>query len=188
MLELTITRDHNYGELLELKCYIIARLLFDKDFDVATGILEFTEEFYGEAGRVIRQYMEYVDRVILESGVHQAGNHSPDPQVFTPEVMDRLNAIFDEAEAVCYDAVTLERVRKSRLPVDYYSAFFYMSDVHRHYEENFAAACEKYGIARLEERSTTAEQIFRLRQKQYFDIFRGLRGIVVTDGEQCDVV
>ena len=121
--------------------------------------------------------MEYMQSVVLKSGLHQGGNTSPDPQVFTSDVMDRLNDIFDEAEGVCYDAASLERVRKARLPVDYYSAYFYLAQKRENLEEKFLEAASRHGITRIEERFGVHEQVFRFSQPEYFKIFRGLRPI-----------
>ncbi len=178
--ELLLTRTSNYGDLFELKAYILSNLMFDKDYDVESGILKFTQSYYGEAGRIIRKYMEYVGKIVLEKGQHQGGNISPDPAVFTPDIMDTLNDIFDEAEGVALSSETLERVQKARLPVDYYSAYFHLSDKRRDLVNTFREKIKTHNIARLEETSLPEQQLFRFMQPQYFEIFKNLKPFVST--------
>ena len=48
------------GEFQNLRAYLIAKLLWDSDFDVEKGIREFTDAYYGPAGPYIREYINYM--------------------------------------------------------------------------------------------------------------------------------
>ena len=48
------------GEFQDLRAYLIAKLLWDSDFDVEKGIREFTDGYYGPAAPYIREYIHYM--------------------------------------------------------------------------------------------------------------------------------
>ena len=48
------------GEFQDLRPYLIAKLLWDSDFDVEKGIREFTDAYYGPAAPYIREYINYM--------------------------------------------------------------------------------------------------------------------------------
>ena len=48
------------GEFQDLRAYLIAKLLWDSDFNVEKGIREFTDAYYGPAAPYIREYINYM--------------------------------------------------------------------------------------------------------------------------------
>ena len=59
------------GEFQDLRAYLIAKLLWDSDFDVEKGIREFTDAYYGPAAPFIREYITYMhDWLCAPSSTH----------------------------------------------------------------------------------------------------------------------
>jgi hypothetical protein len=109
------------GEMWQLRSYIAARLLWNPDCDVDYLIDDFLNGFYGAAGSHLKQYIDLLHDTLEESGEPLSifGNAlTPAEGYLSPAMVDRYEAIFDEAEqAVSEDAVLLERVQEARLPL-----------------------------------------------------------------------
>ncbi|NLH98022.1 MAG: DUF4838 domain-containing protein [Chthonomonadales bacterium] len=108
------------SELQELRNYIIAKTLWDPDYDTDKAIREFCDAFYGPASPHIRDYIRLI---------HEATQKDPDRHVMiythprdyiTPEMIAQARAMFDRAEAAVHDdPVRLHRVQVARLPIIY---------------------------------------------------------------------
>ena len=102
----------------ELRAYVISKLLWDPDTDVDRHIREFTDEFYGAAAPMVREYIDYFCGVAERENIHVGFNDNPDSDLFRDEVLDRLQAILDRAKAaVSGDALRLWRITKAELSV-----------------------------------------------------------------------
>ncbi len=100
----------------ELREYVISRLLWDPDTDVARHIREFTDCYYGPAAPFVRQYIDELCGVAERENIHVGFNDNLDTPLFRPEVLDRLQACLDRAaEAVAGDPLRLWRIGKAGL-------------------------------------------------------------------------
>ncbi len=111
------------GEFAELRAYLISKLLWNPDENVDSLMNDFLHGYYGAAGPSIGTYIEEMRNALLESGAPLRIFGSPneaDTTYLTPELIDRYEVLFNEAEAVVADsAELLERVRIARLPLDF---------------------------------------------------------------------
>ena len=115
-----------YG-LEHVRSYIYARLLWNPEFDIAAGIREFCDVYYGAAGADVNEYL-----TILESldaydktmgaafkayeGVHMSLSQAPRLRWDRTQQLDKL---LDEAgEKVRDDPMLLRRVEMARMPLD----------------------------------------------------------------------
>ncbi|MDI9603373.1 MAG: DUF4838 domain-containing protein [Acidobacteriota bacterium] len=120
-----IYEEANYfskgGELAELRTYLMAKLLWDPDYDVERGIDEFLAAYYGPAAAPIREYLDDIHRLaVSDPDFHMTIYHGPNAPFQTDEAIGRYVALFDQAEAlVADDPVRLHRVRVARLPILY---------------------------------------------------------------------
>jgi len=108
------------SELQELRNYIIAKTLWDQQYDTNKAIDEFCAAYYGPAAPSVRAYLDLIDRSVqAQSKVHvQIYTHPR--QYVLPEVVVQANTLFDQAEAaVANDPLRLHRVQVARLPVLY---------------------------------------------------------------------
>jgi hypothetical protein len=99
--------------------YLLARLLWDPSVDALQVVGEWLRGVYGErsGGRIL----EYFD--LFETHVRRNNLHMPSfgegqeiqDWIFTPEVLERGKALWDEAEAMA-DPERLPRIRAARAP------------------------------------------------------------------------
>ncbi len=120
------------GGLNEIQAYLLAKLLWDPDYDVDAGIDEFLELYYGRAAPYLREYIN-----LLHEGLGGPGGKPLPPEdptwaeVFkgwwlvhpptaylNPQRMARYVELFDRAEAAVSDNDDLLwRVRLSRMQI-----------------------------------------------------------------------
>ncbi len=108
------------SELQELRGYIVAKTLWDPDYDTQTAIREFCDAYYEDASPYIQEYLDLIhDYALAQDDLHmRIYSH---PQTYTSaEVMEQAAELFDRAEAaVADDEEVLHRVQVARLPVVY---------------------------------------------------------------------
>lgn len=108
------------SELQELRGYIIAKTLWDPDYDTDRAIREFCDAYYEGASPLIREYINLIHDHALALPDTHIRIYSGPQSYLTQELMARAAALFDRAEAaVADDAEVLHRVQVARLPVVY---------------------------------------------------------------------
>jgi len=108
------------SELQELRNYILAKTLWDPDYDTDKAIREFCAAFYGPAAPYIRRYLDLIHRATQKDPNRHVMIYTHPSDYVTPEMIAQARAIFDEAEAaVKSDPVLLHRVEVARLPMLY---------------------------------------------------------------------
>ncbi len=107
-----------HGEMGPLRAYLLAKLLWDPNTDVARHTREFTEAYYGEAAPKIREYLDLLEKP-ARAGVHAHIYDSPKAAYLTDEFLNRAEALFNEAEGLAENDTIKFRVQVARLPVRY---------------------------------------------------------------------
>lgn len=97
------------GEFQELKCYTLARLLWNPECDMEDVINDFIFSYYGRSGRYIRAYFDLVHGLV-KPDTHMRIRFDADDKMFTDEFLNRALAIFEEAVRVADNPVILGRV------------------------------------------------------------------------------
>ena len=112
-----------WGEMAELRAYLISKLLWNPEADADAIIDDFVNGYYGNAGPYIRQYIDTMRYALIESGHHLGIFGSPEEARETYlsfEMMQEYERLFDEAEKeVKNDPELLRRVRIARQPIIY---------------------------------------------------------------------
>ena len=100
------------------------KLLWNPDQN-ADGIMrDFLEGYYGPAWEPIYDYITLLQRKVDRDDIHMHLYTNPAQGYLPDEVLDRADALFDEAESrVKKDDELLERVRVARLPLTYARVF-----------------------------------------------------------------
>lgn len=110
-------------EFSELKGYLLAKLLWNPEADVEAIIEEFTDGFYGPAGKWIREYIYALEREIKKTGewLDIYGPPTNYQHTFLSEsLIEEYNDYFERAEkAVAKNPEFLLNVRTARLPLQY---------------------------------------------------------------------
>jgi len=110
-------------EFSELKSYLLARLLWNPEADKEAIIKEFTDGFYGRAGRWIRKYIYALQDEILKTGewLDIYGPPTNHQHTFlSAKNIERYSHYFDRAErAVSNQSQFSLHVRTTRMPLQY---------------------------------------------------------------------
>ena len=108
------------SELQELRGYIVAKTLWDPDYDTDQAIREFCDAYYEAAGPFIREYLDLIHNYALGLEDTHMRIYSNPGSYLTQELMVTAADLFDRAEAaVADDETVLHRVQVARLPVVY---------------------------------------------------------------------
>ena len=111
------------GEFAELRAYLLSKLMWNPSVDVDSLIDDFLHGYYGAAARPLLQYIDEMHDALVASNEPLrifAGPWHASTSYLTPSLIDRYEALFDQAEAaVADDPAVLERVRVARLPLEF---------------------------------------------------------------------
>ena len=108
------------GERAPMRCWVMAKLLWDPSRDVEMLQRDFAHGHYQEAGPAIAAYYEFMDRVGREYGdsVNSIG-FSMDAPFITREFIEEADDLFRRAEALAGSDEILRRVKLEKLPILY---------------------------------------------------------------------
>ncbi len=88
-------------EFSELKCYMIAKLLWNPNSNTKEIIREFTDGYYGKAGKWIRKYIDALENEIIKTG-ERLDIYGPPTQhqhtFLSEKNIGQYNQYFDKAE------------------------------------------------------------------------------------------
>lgn len=177
----------------ELRAYMIANLMWNPDQDVDKLIKHFLAGYYGMAGKYLYDYLRIMQGGLLASGIPLWIYDSPISHkggMLNKNLLKTYNEIFDKAEqAVAKDKPRLDRVRVSRLPLQYAMLEIArtepMTDVAqvRSLLATFKERCAEYEIPTLNERNNKPEEYCTLYEKRFLPNEKDdnlARGAVVT--------
>ena len=100
-------------DLVELRQYLISKLLWDPYCDAEKHITEFLDFYYGAAAPMIREYMELVCKKCEDEDIHVGFNDRPEKAFLAEDMLDQYDAILQRAaDAVAGDILRSVRVRK----------------------------------------------------------------------------
>lgn len=106
------------GEFEELKCYVIAKLLWNPEADMEEIIDDFVNGYYGRSGRYVRAYFNLVHSLV-KTDTHMHIRFEATDKMFTDDFVDRSLAIFEEACKVADTEQILARVELLEVSVLY---------------------------------------------------------------------
>jgi len=108
------------GEMAELRAYLLAKLLWNPDYDCEKAIHDFLEHYYGPAAEPMHNYLRMLHDKVQQDDLHIFIWTGPDASYLNDEILAQANAFFDEAERACAGhAQFLGRVKVARLPLQY---------------------------------------------------------------------
>jgi hypothetical protein len=182
-----------YGEMAELKSYLIAKLMSNSELNEVELMEDFCKGYYKSAGRYV---MDYINLLQTESRktnrqIDIYGNPVNEYNSYlTPELLDQFSTLFDNAEAVVEDnEKIINRIYRLRLSLDYVSlqqARFFGPDKHGYLVQDeetlnylvkgnmpkrvtkFTESLERYKVTELSEGGLNPEQ-YKAEWQQLFD-------------------
>ena len=140
-------------ELRELRSWLLAKLMWNPDADVDALIRDFTDGYYGAAGRYVRDYLDLEDRILRREGVHGNCYVHPSDSMFTEEFIREGRRLFAEAkQAVAADQDLYDRVETAEMPLCFLQmAKFPLQGFQEKADELVRRVVEREGIGRMAE-------------------------------------
>jgi hypothetical protein len=95
------TEGNNSLMVTHLNYYVRAKLMWNANEDVDALVRDYCEKFYGKAADPVEDYIWTEEKAVGDSKVHETwGREVPWKVIYTPEVMNRLDADMAKAEAL----------------------------------------------------------------------------------------
>ncbi len=108
------------GEFAELRTWIIAKSLWNPEYETQLAIAEFLDGFYEDAHAPIAEYINLLNERAAAFKAHFTIWADPFAPMFNSDFLERADKLFDAAEAsVKSKAAVLVRVKTARLPIEY---------------------------------------------------------------------
>lgn len=121
-----VFEQHSYwrSDLFELRSYVLAKLLWDPDQDFEALLTDFTNGYYGPAGKPIKAYIQLMHDELAKDKDYFLFLYGDPSEAFgsylSSDLLERYSVLFDEAaRAVAQDSALSKRVRSARLGLDY---------------------------------------------------------------------
>jgi hypothetical protein len=115
----------SWSDMMELKMYVVAKLLWNPYLDMDSLVSRFITYYYGDAAPYIQRYYDIVHQHLIEAQKSQILNIYGFPVFYInsflkPEYLIQYDQILDSAErAVSYDWFDVRKVLRVRLPVEF---------------------------------------------------------------------
>ncbi len=147
------------GEFAELRCYLLAKLLWDPYADVETLTAEFMAAYYGDAAPYIQEYLDYLHALYADNHLRINLDPSSFYHHFRRDVVADFDAKWAAAkEAVKDNPVLLEHVERSELQYRYVKKACGRGEFATNnprelskLEREFNQDCARLGVTRLNE-------------------------------------
>ena len=108
------------GEFAELRTWIIAKTLWNPQYDTERAIGEFLDGYYEDAKMPLAKYIRLLHDRAAQQKIHFTIGTGPNSPLFDEATLKRADELFDEAEdAVHFKPAVLARVQTARLPLLY---------------------------------------------------------------------
>ena len=108
------------ADLEELRCYLITKLMWDPYIDQDAVIKEFTDYYYGAAGKYVREYIDTVCNCCEECNVHIGCYQVAHSDYLLGDYIPKYREIIErEYAAVKEDPILAMRVSKIYLSLDF---------------------------------------------------------------------
>lgn len=115
------TGPNNITSWMDLRCYKIAKLLWNPDADIDSIMDDFYQGYYGDAGRYVKEIVDTMTQAVVEGGKRLDIYGYPVDAVETylqPRLMQHYDSLMTQAYAVTDEAVR-DRLRFFQLSLDF---------------------------------------------------------------------
>ena len=115
------TGPHNVSSWMDLRCYLIAKLLWNPDADIEDVMEDFFQGYYGEAGKYVKTIVNTMTCAVVDGGESLNIYGYPVDAVETylqPRLLQQYDSLMAQAYAVA-DSAVRERLRFFQLALDF---------------------------------------------------------------------
>lgn len=165
------------GDFSELRAYMLAKLMWNPSLDADSLMQAFMKGYYGAAASYLYQYQKIMQGALLAAGQPLWIYDSPISHkdgMLNPTLLATYNELFDRAEeAVATDTARLNRVRLSRLSLQYAELEIARTCTGHDTEavsrslDLFEARTRRFGVTSLNERKNTPEEYCRIYRQRF---------------------
>ena len=108
------------GDFVQMRAWLLARLMWNPDLDENALIDEFLDGYYGPAGPHLRRYLDFREDAVAKAGTFLRCYMTDTSAWLSPEQLVEASALYARAEvAVAEQPVLAARVRRERLALDH---------------------------------------------------------------------
>jgi hypothetical protein len=112
--------ESSHGDMAELAGYLMAKCLWNPNYDAKKAYAEFLEGYYGVAAEPVGKYLDFVHDYVEKNDIHLGENVGINGPHLTDEFLLKGNELMQAAEnSAQSDVAVLERVQFSRLSIDW---------------------------------------------------------------------
>ncbi|MEK7448956.1 MAG: DUF4838 domain-containing protein [Planctomycetota bacterium] len=167
------------GEFAELRAYVIAKLLWNPNYNVDQAVTEFMETYYGQSAPAIFQYFNLMHDQVTQENIHLGIFDPPILPYLSGEMLKRANQCFDEAEKIASAPASalggagrgeqeiLKRVKIARLPLMYVAIVTAPDNKpDPQLVSEFFTRCESSGLTNVGEWANKTIEVFRQNLEQ----------------------
>ena len=118
------TGPNNVSSWMDIRCYMIAKLLWNPDVDIDSIMDDFYQGYYGDTGKYVREIVDMMENAVVDGGKRLDIYGYPVDAVDTylqPRLMHQYDSIMTQAYAVA-DCVVCDRLRFFQLALDFAKA------------------------------------------------------------------
>lgn len=109
-----------HGEMSQLRSWLLAKFLWNPEYDYETAMTEFCEAYYGPAAPLLREYIDLIHDRFLETKTHLSIWMPPTSLYLDEDTVKKAEEILNRAEKRVSDNETfLLHVREAHLPIQY---------------------------------------------------------------------
>jgi len=108
-----------HAEMAAARSYVLAKVMWDPYCDDDKVLREFAVGYYGMAASSILSYIRLLKNKVVDEHIHMGIYDPPTTAYLSADVLEKANALFDQAEAVADNEEILRRVQATRLELDY---------------------------------------------------------------------
>ena len=115
------TGPNNVSSWMDLRCYMIAKLLWNPDTDIDAIMDDFYQGYYGDAGKYVKQIVDTMTRAVVDGGERLNIYGYPVDAVETylqPRLLQQYDSLMTQAYAVA-DSAVRERLSFFQLSLDF---------------------------------------------------------------------
>ncbi len=143
------------SDLNEMRAYVISKLLWDAETDVERHITEFSDYYYGAAGKYIREYINILCDKAEKDNIHVGFNDNLQSPLFSEEMLDIYDSVLYKAETAVYDQPLYRlRVQKAKLSLRWVRLkrkAMLQNQIDREEVNRFFLDWQSHGLTRIDE-------------------------------------
>lgn len=163
------TGPNNVSSWMDIRCYMIAKLLWNPDADIDSIMDDFYQGYYGDAGQYVKEIVNTMTQAMVESKMRLNIYGYPvdaADSYLQPRLMHYYDSLMTEAYAIA-DSVISDRLRFFELALDYAKVELQTAGKMPTTEEELMALAgklvddlERYGVSMMIEMGHTPRKYY----------------------------